>query len=57
MDYKNFMQTLGFIPKENTSGIFYKKYGIIKESIKFFASFLDKKASFFLIFTKKICLF
>ena len=26
MNYKNFIQTLGFIPKENTSGIFQKKY-------------------------------
>lgn len=26
MDYKNFIQTLGFTPKENTSGIFHKKY-------------------------------
>ncbi len=26
MDYKNFIQTLGFTPKENTSGIFQKKY-------------------------------
>jgi len=26
MNYKNFIQTLGFTPKENTSGIFYKKY-------------------------------
>lgn len=26
MNYKNFIQKLGFIPKENTSGIFYKKY-------------------------------
>lgn len=26
MDYKNFIQTLGFIPKENTSGIFHKNY-------------------------------
>lgn len=26
MNYKNFIQTLGFTPKENTSGIFHKKY-------------------------------
>jgi type I restriction enzyme M protein len=26
MNYKNFIQTLGFTPKENTSGIFQKKY-------------------------------
>lgn len=26
MNYKNFIQTLGFKPKENTSGIFQKKY-------------------------------
>lgn len=26
MNYKNFIQTLGFAPKENTSGIFHKKY-------------------------------
>lgn len=26
MNYKSFIQTLGFAPKENTSGIFYKKY-------------------------------
>ena len=26
MEYKNFIQQLGFLPKENTSGIFYKKY-------------------------------
>ncbi|TAG31095.1 MAG: restriction endonuclease subunit S [Sphingobacteriia bacterium] len=26
MNYKNFIQTLGFTPKENTSGIFNKKY-------------------------------
>lgn len=26
MDNKNFVQTLGFSPKENTSGVFYKKY-------------------------------
>lgn len=26
MDYKNFIQTIGFTPKENTSGIFHKKY-------------------------------
>lgn len=24
MNYKNFIQTLGFTPKENTSGIFYE---------------------------------
>jgi len=27
MDYKKLIQTLGFTPKENTSGIFQKKYG------------------------------
>lgn len=26
MNYKTFIQTLGFTPKENTSGIFHKKY-------------------------------
>lgn len=26
MNYKNFIQTLGFTPKENTSGVFHKKY-------------------------------
>lgn len=26
MNYKNFIQTLGFTPKENTSGIYHKKY-------------------------------
>jgi len=26
MNYKSFIQTLGFTPKENTSGIFHKKY-------------------------------
>lgn len=26
MNYKNFIHTLGFTPKENTSGIFHKKY-------------------------------
>ncbi len=26
MNHKNFIQTLGFTPKENTSGIFHKKY-------------------------------
>ncbi len=26
MNYRNFIQTFGFIPKENTSGIFQKKY-------------------------------
>ncbi len=26
MNYKNFIQTLGFTPKENTFGIFHKKY-------------------------------
>lgn len=26
MNYKNFIQTLGFTPKENTLGIFHKKY-------------------------------
>lgn len=26
MNYKSFIQTLGFVPKENTSGIFHKKY-------------------------------
>jgi type I restriction enzyme M protein len=26
MNNKNFIQTLGFTPKENTSGVFYKKY-------------------------------
>ncbi len=26
MEYKSFIQKLGFLPKENTTGIFYKKY-------------------------------
>ena len=26
MNNKNFIQALGFLPKENTSGIFQKKY-------------------------------
>lgn len=26
MDCKNFIQTLGFTPKENTSDIFHRKY-------------------------------
>ena len=41
MDYKNFMQTLGFIPKENTSGIFYKKYGSYAIQIDFENSIFD----------------
>ena len=28
MQYKNFVQKLGFTPKENTSGIFIKKYAL-----------------------------
>ncbi|MFW0716409.1 restriction endonuclease subunit S [Pedobacter sp. N23S346] len=35
MNYKNFIQTLGFTPKENTSGIFQKKYNSYTIEIDF----------------------
>jgi type I restriction enzyme M protein len=35
MNYKNLIQVLGFLPKENTSGIFYKKYNTYAIEIDF----------------------
>jgi type I restriction enzyme M protein len=41
MNYKNFIQTLGFTPKENTSGIFHKKYNSCTIEIDFENSFFN----------------
>ncbi len=41
MNYKNFIQTLGFTPKENTSGIFHKKYNGYAIEIDFENSTFD----------------
>ncbi len=35
MSHKNLISTLGFLPKENTSGIFSKKYGVYTIEIDF----------------------
>ena len=41
MKYKKLIQTLGFLPKENTSGIFQKKYGKYAIEIDFEKEFFN----------------
>ncbi|MDP2060481.1 MAG: hypothetical protein Q8J97_12135, partial [Flavobacteriaceae bacterium] len=41
MNYKNFIQTLGFTPKENTDGILHKKYNDYAIEIDFVNSIFN----------------